>query len=45
MHSRPGWRPKSNIDTIMPVCSDDLASIIHKLNKTTCGLDPFPPKL
>ena len=22
-----------------------LASIIHKLNRTTCGLDPFPTKL
>ena len=44
------------IDTIMPVCTADfdtfqplscdvLASIIHKLNRTTCGLDPFPTKL
>ena len=24
---------------------DVLASIIHKLNRTTCGLDPFPTKL
>ena len=41
-----------DIDTIMPVCTavfdtfqplscDVLASIIHKLNRTTCGLDPF----
>ena len=22
-----------------------LTSIIHKLNRTTCGLDPFPTKL
>ena len=45
-----------DIDTIMPVCTavfdtfqplscDALASIIHKLNRTTCGLDPFPTKL
>ena len=45
-----------DIDTIMPVCTavfdtfqplscDVLASIIHKLNRTTCGLDPFPTKL
>ena len=43
-------------DTIMPVCTavfdtlqplycDVLASVIHKLNRTTCGLDPFPIKL
>ena len=42
-----------DIDRIMPVCTavfdtfqplscDVLASIIHKLNRTTCGLDPFP---
>ena len=42
-----------DIDTIMPVCTavfdtfqplscDVLASIIYKLNRTTCGLDPFP---
>ena len=41
-----------DIDTIMPVCTalfdtfqplscDVLASIIHKLNRTTCVLDPF----
>ena len=45
-----------DIDTIMPVCTavfdtfrplsyDVLASIIHKLNRTTCGLDYFPIKL
>ena len=45
-----------DIDTIMPVCTavfdtfqplscDVLASIIHKLNRTTCGLNPFPTKL
>ena len=45
-----------DIDTIMPVCTtvfdtfqplscDVLASIIHKLNRTTCGLDPFPTTL
>ena len=45
-----------DIDTIMPVCTvvfdtfqplscDVLASIIHRLNRTTCGLDPFPTKL
>ena len=45
-----------DIDTIMYVCTavfdtfqpfycDVLASIIHKLNRTTCGLDPFPTKL
>ena len=45
-----------DIDTIMPVCTavfdtfqpyfcDVLASIIHKLNRTTCGLDLFPTKL
>ena len=43
-----------DIDTTMSVCTADtfqllscdvLASIIHKLNRTTCGLDPFPTKL
>ena len=45
-----------DIDTIMPVCTavfdtlqplscDVLASSIHTLNRTTCGLDPFPTKL
>ena len=45
-----------DIDTIMPVgsavfdtflrlSSDVLASIINKLNNTTCGLDHFPTKL
>ena len=44
-----------DIDTIMPVCTavfdtfqplscDVLVSIIHKLNRTTCGLDHFPTK-
>ena len=44
-----------DIDTIMPVCTavfdtfqplscGVLVSIIHKLNRTTCGLDPFPTK-
>ena len=44
-----------DIDTIIPVCTavfdtfqplscGVLASIIHKLNRTTCGLDPFPTK-
>ena len=32
-------------DTFQPLSCDVLASIIHKLNKTTCGLDPFPTKL
>ena len=32
-------------DTFQPVSCDVLASIIHKLNRTTCGLDPFPTKL
>ena len=46
----------ADIDIIMPVCTsvfdtfqplscDVLACIIHKLNRTTCGLDPFPTKL
>ena len=45
-----------DIDAIMPVCTavfdtfqqlscDVWASIIHKLNRTTCGLNPFPTKL
>ena len=45
-----------DIDIIMPVCTtvfdtfqplscDVLANIIHKLNRTTCGLDTFPTKL
>ena len=45
-----------DIDTIMPVCTavfdafqplscDVFVSIILKLNRTTCGLDPFPTKL
>ena len=32
-------------DTFQPLSCDVLASIIHKLNRTTCGLDPFPSKL
>ena len=32
-------------DTFQPLYCDVLASIIHKLNRTTCGLDPFPTKL
>ena len=32
-------------DTFQPLSCDGLASIIHKLNRTTCGLDPFPTKL
>ena len=31
--------------TFQPLSCDVLASIIHKLNRTTCGLDPFPTKL
>ena len=45
-----------DIDIIMPVCTavvdtfqsiscDALSSIIYKLNRSTCGLDPFPTKL
>ena len=45
-----------DIDIIMPACTalfdtfhsiscDDLSSLIRKLNKTTCVLDPFPIKL
>ena len=45
-----------NIDIIMPACTavfdtfhplscDVLSSLISKLNKTTCVLDPFPTKL
>ena len=45
-----------DIDIIMPVCTavfdtfqplscDVLASIINKLSRTTCGLDPFQTKL
>ena len=32
-------------DTFQPLSCDVLASIIHKLNRTTCMLDPFPTKL
>ena len=31
-------------DSFQPVSCDVLSSIIHKLNRTTCGLDPFPTK-
>ena len=40
-----------DIDIIMPVCTSvfdtfqPLSCIIHTLNRTTCGLDPFPAKL
>ena len=45
-----------DIDIVMPVCTvvfdtfqplscNVLLSIIHNLNKTICGLDPFPTKL
>ena len=34
-----------HFDTFQPLSCDVLASIIHKLNRTTCGLDPFPTKL
>ena len=32
-------------DTFQPLSCDVLASVIHKLNRTTRGLDPFPTKL
>ena len=32
-------------DTLQPIPCDVLSSIIHKLNRTTCGLEPFPTKL
>ena len=32
-------------DTFQPLSCDVWASIIHKLNRTTCWLDPFPTKL
>ena len=32
-------------DTFQPISCDVLSSIINKLNRTTCGLDPFPTKL
>ena len=45
-----------NINIIMPVCTSIfdtfqplscvvLSSIIHKINSTTCGLEPFPTQL
>ena len=30
---------------VQPLSCDVLASIIHKLNRTTCALDHFPTKL
>ena len=33
------------IDTFHPLSCDVLSSLISKLNKTTCVLDPFPTKL
>ena len=32
-------------DTFHPLSCDVLSSLISKLNKTTCVLDPFPTKL
>ena len=32
-------------DTFQPLSCDVLSSLISKLNKTTCVLDPFPTKL
>ena len=32
-------------DTFLPLSCDVLSSLISKLNKTTCVLDPFPTKL
>ena len=32
-------------DTFYPLSRDVLSSLISKLNKTTCVLDPFPTKL
>ena len=32
-------------DTFQPLSCDVLTSIIHKLNITTCRIDPFPTKL
>ena len=33
------------LDTFQPLSCDVLASIIHKLNRTTYKLNPFPTKL
>ena len=33
------------LDTLHPLSGDVLSSLICKLNKTTCVLDPFPTKL
>ena len=35
----------SVFDTFHPLSCDVLSSLISKLNKTTCVLDPFPTKL
>ena len=35
----------SVLDTFQPISCDVLSSIINKLNRTTCGLDPFPTQL
>ena len=32
-------------DTFQPLYCDVLSSIINKLNRATCGLDPFPANL
>ena len=32
-------------DTFQSLSCDVLANINHKLNRTTCGLDPFPTQL
>ena len=32
-------------DTFQPLSCNVLTSIINKLNRTTCGLDPFPTNL
>ena len=35
----------ADFDTFQPLSCDVLASIIRKLNRSNCGLDPFPTKL
>ena len=35
----------SVFDTFHPLSCDAFSSLIRKLNKTTCVLDPFPTKL
>ena len=32
-------------DTFQSLSCDVLSGIIHKLNRTNCGLDPFPTKV